>query len=360
MAVTLGTTATTANNLGGTALTFACTTVSADTRLLVLVGKSVAASPPTGVTYNGVALTSDGNAQGGFNLSVWHLDNPPAGTFNVVVTIPAGTTTGLIAIPLRGTDSTRAPVLGTLSTASSTSASCSVTGATANDLQIAQCMAHGATFTSAGAPQAVVPASPTIPLLNINGLYSFSVDYITPGSAGNFAWTVTSGSWLAQGVTIYGSSTQQILLDDPLHTTTSDQLLVGAAYDDGTGDKYRDGGVKLKQWAADVNTMFALVFPTTLILGDVSRTLVQADPDFIYCNATLTANRTLTLPNTGLLDGQIIRVVRWATTPGAFTYTISDPLGGRSAIIAASTKGFSQWRAVGTGEWLCFANGVLP
>lgn len=52
----------------------------------------------------------------------------------------------------------------------------------------------------------------------------------------------------------------RILLDDPSHAGGSDQLLIGTVYDDNTGDKLRDGGVKLKQWAADLNTMLAELY----------------------------------------------------------------------------------------------------
>jgi hypothetical protein len=61
---------------------------------------------------------------------------------------------------------------------------------------------------------------------------------------------------------------QQILLDDPNHAQTGlvsglehgDQLGVGTIGNDHTGDEARSGGLKFKQWAADINTMFGQIF----------------------------------------------------------------------------------------------------
>lgn len=56
----------------------------------------------------------------------------------------------------------------------------------------------------------------------------------------------------------------RILLDDPNHAGGSDQLLVGAAENDETGTRGRNGGIMLKQWAADINTMTDDLFPVPL------------------------------------------------------------------------------------------------
>jgi hypothetical protein len=52
----------------------------------------------------------------------------------------------------------------------------------------------------------------------------------------------------------------RILLDDPAHSGASDQLLIGTVANDGTGDQPHVGGQKLKQWAADLNTMTAELY----------------------------------------------------------------------------------------------------
>jgi len=153
------------------------------------------------VTYNGVALTQDGNVNLGFNLSVWHLDSFTAGSFNVVVNITA-TQCAAIAIPLQGANLSQAPILGTGATSSSAAASCAVTGGVAGDLQLAQCMVVSTTMSTTGTNQTVVPSSPTMPILAINSAYSFSADDIAGANAGNFSWSLTSGTWAAQGLLI--------------------------------------------------------------------------------------------------------------------------------------------------------------
>ncbi|MBP6564003.1 MAG: hypothetical protein KA200_00160 [Burkholderiales bacterium] len=92
--------------------------------------------------------------------------------------------------------------------------------------------------------------------------------------------------------------------------------------------------------------------------GDVSVTLAATDYRFQYFNTTLTANRTVTLPNSGLLDGQEFHIVRWGL--GAFTLQVVDPVGGKNYTIASATRGFARYRAVGTGEWLLIEAGTLP
>jgi hypothetical protein len=63
-----------------------------------------------------------------------------------------------------------------------------------------------------------------------------------------------------------GASMSQIVLDNTSRGITalcpdgSSQLLVGTVADDGTGDDARVGGNRLKQWAADINAMFAALY----------------------------------------------------------------------------------------------------
>lgn len=207
MPVTFGSIATSAFIPNGTSKTWACTIAAADTMLLVAAGNDTSNGPPTSVTYNAVALTSLGpyNPIAGMNLSWWYLNNPSVGAFNVIASgWPTNTTGfGAIAIPLQGADLSRAPLLGTGANGVSTSPACSVSGGGANDLQLASVIGRSTTCSSAGAPQGVVVSSPTMPILSINSLDSFSSDSITLGSAGNFAWTIASGTWVCQGVTIF-------------------------------------------------------------------------------------------------------------------------------------------------------------
>ena len=94
--------------------------------------------------------------------------------------------------------------------------------------------------------------------------------------------------------------------------------------------------------------------------GDTSVTLLATAPRVQYFNTTLTANRSIILPSTGLVDGLDFEVVRYAGTPGAFTLQVVDPVSGKNYTIASGSKGFARYRAVGTGEWLLMSAGTLP
>jgi hypothetical protein len=180
--------------------------------LLVAAGVNVSTPIPTGVARNSLAFTqvanqTDTHGGGGiFNASWWYLDNPTVGTFNTVVTWVNSTSgAGACAIPLTNVDLSRPPICGAGNDAINSSASC-VVSATNNDLQLGMVHARSTTMVSAGAPQSVVSAAPALPRLSINGLNAFSVDVITAGNPGNFAWTTTSGIWVALGITVYGQA----------------------------------------------------------------------------------------------------------------------------------------------------------
>jgi hypothetical protein len=85
-------------------------------------------------------------------------------------------------------------------------------------------------------------------------------------------------------------------------------------------------------------------------LGDANTTLTSASLAIQYQNVTLTANRTITLPNTGLYEGMSFHIVRRATTPGAFTMQVTDPLGANNYTFASATNGYVKYRAKG-GAW---------
>lgn len=190
---------------GASPKTFSCTCASADNCLIVLVGTDTvtAAAAPTGVTYNGVALTSLGslsftnNYRG--NVSAWYLMSPPTGSSYSVSIAFANTETGFgaCAIPLSGVDTSTVPTIAT-NHATSAAASVSVTGAGVNDVQMAQCFIRSTSLVSSQTAHLIAAVN------GINSLDGFSADYIPGASAGNFAWTLTSGDWLALGVTVYG------------------------------------------------------------------------------------------------------------------------------------------------------------
>ena len=92
-------------------------------------------------------------------------------------------------------------------------------------------------------------------------------------------------------------------------------------------------------------------------IGDASVTLTAGSDRIQYCNVTLTANRTVTLPSTGLYQGMEFDIVRKAATPGAFTLTVVDPVSGNNHVIASSTNGRVRYRY--HSSWRTMASGTL-
>lgn len=90
-------------------------------------------------------------------------------------------------------------------------------------------------------------------------------------------------------------------------------------------------------------------------LTDASVVLTAASDALQFLNVTLTANRTITLPNTGFYEGMNFQVVRRAATPGAFTFQVVDPVGAVNYTFPVSANGFvkyryhSGWRIVEVG-----------
>ena len=95
------------------------------------------------------------------------------------------------------------------------------------------------------------------------------------------------------------------------------------------------------------------------IRGDVDVTLTTVDPKYQYFNTTLTTNRTVNLPTTGLVDGCELRDP--AHGPGSFTLTVNDGSAtNQDYTIASATKGFVHHRCLGTSGWIITAAGTLP
>jgi Pectate lyase superfamily protein len=93
-------------------------------------------------------------------------------------------------------------------------------------------------------------------------------------------------------------------------------------------------------------------------IGDAAVTLTAASDAVQYQNVTLTANRTITLPNTGLYEGMAFHIIRRATTPGAFTLQITDPIGANNYTFASATNGYVKYRAKG-GAWRIVEAGTV-
>jgi Pectate lyase superfamily protein len=113
------------------------------------------------------------------------------------------------------------------------------------------------------------------------------------------------------------------------------------------------GNVTVPKFHADRRQMDAITD-----IGDASVTLTANSDAIQYQNVTLTANRTITLPNTGLYEGMTFHIVRRATTPGAFTLQVTDPIGAINHTFASGTNGYVKYRARGTA-WRIIEAGPL-
>ena len=92
-------------------------------------------------------------------------------------------------------------------------------------------------------------------------------------------------------------------------------------------------------------------------VGDASVVLTATSDRYQYVNVALTANRTITLPNTGLFENMQFDFARKAATPGAFTLQVVDPIGAVNYTIAASANGFVRYRY--KGGWRLIQQGTL-
>ena len=113
---------------GATSLTFACKTRVAANRAII-VAVATKGADPSGVTYNGVALTRlSGANEGTRYASLWYLANPASGTNNVVVSL--GSSNAIIAASYSFSHVNQSSVLSNAATNTSggaTSSSATVT-----------------------------------------------------------------------------------------------------------------------------------------------------------------------------------------------------------------------------------------
>ena len=75
----------------------------------------------------------------------------------------------------------------------------------------------------------------------------------------------------------------------------------------------------------------------------------------VIYNTTLTANRTVTLPNSGINDGNEFTILR--TAGGAFSLQVSDPVSAVNFTFPANTTGWVKYRALGTGSYAIVGSG---
>jgi hypothetical protein len=93
--------------------------------------------------------------------------------------------------------------------------------------------------------------------------------------------------------------------------------------------------------------------------GDANVTLTTTSNKTQTFNTTLTANRTITLPSSGVFAGMEFTIARTASTPGAFTLQVVDPLSSNSTTMPASAQGSVRYVARDSSTWLPVQSGLL-
>lgn len=223
MAIAVDTNTVAEEESGATSLTFSHTCTGSNLVLIVATVSSGSADP-TGVTYNGVAMTKAVGLGAALDTSLWYLSNPATSAHNVVVTYAASTKFGVCATSFTGcnTDSPLG-VTGT-NTGTSGTASCTVTSQKNNSMMV------DATFVN-GVPSITVGASQTAVMNAQNAGDNFTElsSYKAQATAGSvtMSYTFTSTSWTMAVMELRGDFSATI--SDTL--SLSDTITAGRAYD---------------------------------------------------------------------------------------------------------------------------------
>lgn len=195
---------------GSSSITASGTVGASDNYLIVIEGNrtgSLTPQSPTGITYNGVALTllpsstgSSGAVSTSTESSIWYLATPPTGTsYSLVVSYGSSVqASGMVAIPVSGMGSFGTPAVAT-STSNNNSA-VTVSGGTSTDIYVAAAINAVTTQAASGANQT--------DLVDLNGIStnnSFTASDIPGVDTGAFTWshgTVNTSRWSASGVAL--------------------------------------------------------------------------------------------------------------------------------------------------------------
>jgi hypothetical protein len=171
-------------------------TVSGSQRMLV-VGVATNGAVPSGVTFNGVAMTLKTSGNSGGNISsVWYLAAPDVGTFNIVVTKGSGVGTALGGISFTGAD----PVIGGSNNASGTSATASTIVTVAGTSgYVVDCVWTGNPTPSVGAGQTQYWSLPNFASSTRDAAGSYELH---AGGSTTMSWTLASDAWAISAVEV--------------------------------------------------------------------------------------------------------------------------------------------------------------
>lgn len=91
--------------------------------------------------------------------------------------------------------------------------------------------------------------------------YAIAISESGGGGAAVLVGAATDSILASASLTTSPAGYGQIPLDNPVHVNGSDQISMGSGPNTGTGDSSSVAFTKLKQWAADINTMMSQLYP---------------------------------------------------------------------------------------------------
>ncbi len=165
--------------------------------------------------------------------------------------------------------------------------------------------------------------------------------YLATPSGAALAGAATDAISAAGALATTSGPFAPILLANPAHTNGSDQIGMGRGSGTGTGDTAQVAFTKLKQWATDVNTMTAQLFPVRSVQTPVTGFSIAAAAKvtrLILTPAGTLAAGTVTLPPTPA-DNQPF-VLMTSQTITALTVNTADgtTLNGAPTTLAANSS----------------------
>lgn len=212
-----------------TSLTYAhnCTGTSAQGLLVVATAITAATDLVTGVTYNGVAMTSAGTFKNNGSMAVhmWYLINPATGSNNIVVT--ASSSTNIAAVSTSWTNASGTIYGYGTATGSTTTPTINTTLISANDMVVDNCMLNNIlTLTS----NQTLRGGQTI-----GTVQQASSSDTTPAAGTNtMSYTGTSAAWVIASFAIQSANPLNDTFTDtvgtalPSHTSDSGHTYSGA------------------------------------------------------------------------------------------------------------------------------------
>jgi Pectate lyase superfamily protein len=230
---------------------------------------------------------------------------------------------------------------------------------------------NGSIANSAGGQMAITSCNVSL-INNRSEVYNF-------GNTSNGLWNFPGSSVNARGTTITGftgTGNPVLLKANAGGSLTVDDFTANSSATSGMAAAYISDDVK---FVANVKLTGLVTDNLPKYIGNFAMPRVNADhqsQDYTQTNGDanvvmtagsyrvqnfstqLTANRTCTLPDTGIEDGMEWTITK--TGGGAFTLQVIDPINGYNYTIASTSNGYVRYRAISDSQYIIVGAGVAP